>query len=113
MKGTEVERRNVTLWHTAKQIFLRGHASTSRHLPQSTNTQLGVVKIARQHCNSIHPNKSQNIGTYMNITVLAQPYVFQEAECFPSLHAALNVKSSYSSIRRMTPLKHNLYPLRQ
>jgi len=57
MKGTKVKGRNVMLWHMAKQIFLRGHASTSGHLPQSTNTQLNVVKRTRQQCNSIHPNK--------------------------------------------------------
>jgi hypothetical protein len=56
MTGTAMKRRNVTLWHTAKQILLRGHASTSRHMPQGTNTQL-TVNRTRKCCNGNNLNK--------------------------------------------------------
>jgi len=60
MKGTKMKGMNATLWHAATQAFLCGHASTSRHLPPSTNTQLAVINRTRQHCNSIHPNKKKS-----------------------------------------------------
>jgi hypothetical protein len=41
MKSTAMKTRNATQRHTAMQIFVHGHASTSRHLSQEYKHAVG------------------------------------------------------------------------